>query len=283
MLLGVFAHVEAHERDAQFLCQHLADLGLSHAGRPDKEERCHGFSGLCETGLRHHHGTYHAVDGSILTIDFAGDACRQSLQFIVALRGESLGIDAADIGKDAADDFLADLLIACRLGESLPVEQGMLLEVGSRLIDNVDGLVGKETVVDEGCGLLHSVAYGLAVVAHPMVTLIMGKEAFEDGEGLLHRGLLDVDESEAAGNGLFAGHRPVVVLIGGTADEADAAVLEIGFEHVGGIDGVAATTGFADAVNLVNVDNAVPTFANALKHRLHAFFELTVVAGSSHH
>ena len=137
--------------------------------------------------------------------------------------------------------------------------------------------------MDEGIGLLHGIAYGFAVVAHAVMTFVTGKEAIEDGDGLLDRGLLDIDESEASGNGLLAGHRPVVVLIGGAADEADAAVLEIGFEHVGGIDGVAATTGFADAVNLVNVDNAVPTFANALEHRLHAFFELTVVAGSSHH
>ena len=283
VLLGVFAHVETYEGDAQFLRQHLADLGLAHAGRSDKEERRHGFPRLCESGLRHHHSAYHAVDGSILAIDFAGDASRQSLQFVVALRSKGLGIDATDIGEDVADDLLADLLITFRLGKTLLVEQGVLLEVGSGLVDDVDGLVGKETVVDEGIGLLHGIAYGFAVVAHAVMTFVTGKEAIEDGDGLLDRGLLDIDESEASGNGLLAGHRPVVVLIGGAADEADAAVLEIGFEHVGGIDGIAAAAGFANAVDFVDVDNAFSAVADTFEHGLHAFLEFTVIAGSCHH
>ena len=43
VFLGIFAHVEAQQFDAQLTGQHTSDLRLSHTRRPDEQEGCQRF------------------------------------------------------------------------------------------------------------------------------------------------------------------------------------------------------------------------------------------------
>ena len=107
------------------------------------------------------------------------------LQFLVALGLQRLGTDAAYVGEDGLDYLLVHLLETALFGHPLLVEQRILLAVCTRLVDEVDGLVGQEPVVNQRMALLHGIADGLVGESHSVVLLIAALQTLDDADGLV--------------------------------------------------------------------------------------------------
>ena len=67
--LGVLAHVEAQELDAEGERELLGEFRLADSGRAGEEERADGLVGLAEAGARELDGVRHLRDGVILPED----------------------------------------------------------------------------------------------------------------------------------------------------------------------------------------------------------------------
>ena len=189
VFLGILAHVEVHQLNAQLLGEHFGHFGLAHAGGADEKERGHGLVGRGETGVRHHHGFGDLGDGAILPEDAAkqfGAEVAQGGVVVVVVGAED--IDLAEGGQHAVDEVARHELRAV----------GMHLAVGGGFVDEVDGFVGESAVVDVAIGAAHGVfddAFGKGDVVKRFVACA---QSFEDEAGLFDRGLGHVDGLETA-------------------------------------------------------------------------------------
>ena len=151
------------------------------------------------------------------------------------------------------------------------------LAIGACLVDQVDGLIGQETLVDilraGGNGKLQS----LIRIVHAMKLLIALLQLFQDLEGLLRRGLCDVDLLEASHQTSRLREMTVVFLVGRRTDKADLGGFEVGLEHVRGIHRALAVAACPhEVVDLVDVDDVIVRFADdAVHHLLDALLEVT--------
>ncbi len=69
---------------------------------------------------------------------------------------------------------------------------------GAGLVDDVDGLVRQEAILDVAAGEHGSRGQGLVGIAHMMVLLVALAQPLEDHHSVCHGGLVDVDGLEAA-------------------------------------------------------------------------------------
>ena len=122
----------------------------------------------------------------------------------------------------------------------------------SRLVDEVDGLVGQEAVGDVAVGERGRGDERGVLDAHAVVDLVALLEAAQDGDRLLDGGLADVDRLEAALEGGVLLDVLAVLVEGGGADAAQLAAGEHGLEHVGGVHRALGRARADDGVQLVD-------------------------------
>ena len=112
-----------------------------------------------------------------------------------------------------------------------------------------------------------------------MKLLVLFAQLSQDVFRLLGRGLGDVDLLETAHKTFRARKMAVVFFVSGRADEADAASLEVGLQHVRSIHRTFASgTGTHECVDLVDIDNVlVALFHDAVHDLLDAVFEIATI------
>ena len=221
VLLGIFAHVEVDQLNAQLLGEHFGHFGLAHAGGADEKKRGHGLVGGGEAGVRHHDGFGDLGDGTILPEDAAKQFRAEIAQGgVVAVVFGAEDIDLAERGQHAVDEVARHGLRAV----------GMHLAIGGGFVDEVDGFVGESAVVDVAIGAAHGVfddAFGKGDVVKRFVART---QSLEDEAGLFDGGFGHVDGLETAHESTAFREVAVVFLVGGGTDEAHAARFEVGFE-----------------------------------------------------
>ena len=162
---------------------------------------------------------------------------------------------------------------------------GLHFRCGTCLVDEVDGLVGQETVVDVFGAGLYGKRDGLVVIFHAVELLIVGLQLLQDVLRLVDGGLRDVNLLETAYQTLGTREVTVVFLVGGGADETNLARFEVGLQHVGGVHcAVANGTCSHERVYLVDIDNVRLGFCgivliggNPVHNHLDAFLEVATI------
>ena len=155
------------------------------------------------------------------------------------------------------------------------------LDLGRRLVDQVDRLVGQEAVGDVACTQLGRGHDGRVGDVDAMVRLITLLQAAEDGDGVLdgrlaHQHLLEAPLQRRVLLDVLA----VFVQRGG-ADAVQLATRQRGLQHVAGVDGALCLAGADHGVQLVDEQNDAPFFLrHFLQHRLQALFKFTTVLGA---
>ena len=151
-----------------------------------------------------------------------------------------------------------------------------------RLVDDVDGLVGKLPLGDVPVGQLHGGVDGGIGDLHPMVGLVLRAEALDDLDGLRHRWGPHDDGLETPLE------RPVlldvlaVLVERGGADALDLAPGEGGLQHVRGVDRPLGGARPDERVQLVEEQDHVLGLPDLLHHRLEALLELAAILRSRH-
>ena len=149
---------------------------------------------------------------------------------------------------------------------------------GAGLIDEVDGLIRQETVGDIAVGERGRRDKRVVVDAHAVEDLIALFQAAEDGDGVLHRRLIDLNGLEAAlERGVLFDILAVLVKRGRT----DAVQLAAGEHRLEQVAGVHAALGLAradDGVQLVDEQqDASLALAHLFEHGLEPFLKFAAV------
>ena len=152
------------------------------------------------------------------------------------------------------------------------------LDPGSRLVDQINGLVGKKTVGDVAMGEFSRRHNGGVGNLNPVVQFIALFEATEDGNSRFHRGLLDQNLLKPAlERGVFFDVLAIFVKCR-RADTVQFSPREGGFEHVACVHRAFGLAGTNHGVDLVNKHNrAAFVFGHITEHALEALFELTPI------
>ena len=154
-------------------------------------------------------------------------------------------------------------------------------DLGSRLVDQVDGLVGQKSVGDVTVAQFSGGHNGRIGDVHAVVNFVLLLQTAQDGDGGLDRRFIDQNFLETAlQGGVFLNVFAVFIQCGGT-HAMQFATGQCRFEHVARIHG---TFGFArthHGVQLVNENNGHAfVFGQLTEHGFQAFFKLATELGS---
>ena len=157
-------------------------------------------------------------------------------------------------------------------------------QAGGGLVDEVDGLVGQEPPGDVPVGQ-HGGGHQRGVLdADAVVHLVALLQPPQDGDGVLHAGLADVDLLEAALQRRVLLHVLAELVERGGADHAQLAPGQHRLEHVAGVHGALGRAGTDDGVHLVDEGDDLPVgVGDLLEDGLEPLLELAPVLGPGHH
>ena len=155
------------------------------------------------------------------------------------------------------------------------------LQARSRLVDEIDGLVGQKAIGDvavgEGCrGDQRAVGD-----AHAVVQLVLLLQAAQDGDGVLDRRLGDEDRLEAPRQRSILLDVLAVLVERGGADAVQFAARQRGLQQIARIHGAFGLAGADDGVQFVDEqDDAAALRLHLGKHGLQPLLELAAVLGA---
>ena len=153
---------------------------------------------------------------------------------------------------------------------------------GARLVHDVDGLVGQETVLDIAVRQRDGGLKRLVGEMHLMMSLVAVAQPLHDTQGLLLVGLADRDGLETALEGAVLFQVLAVFVYGGGADDLDLAARQRRLEDGGGIDGPLGRSCADKRVHLVDEQDDVAGFLDLLDALLQAVLELATVLAAGH-
>ena len=157
-------------------------------------------------------------------------------------------------------------------------------QAAAGLIDQVDCLVGQEAVGDVAVGELGCSHQSRVGDTHAVVDLVLLLDATQDGDGVLHRGLVDHDRLETPGKSRILLDVLAVLVERRGTDGMQLATGKGGLQDVGGIHGAAGGAGAHDGVQLIDEqDDVAASRRDLLEHGLQAVLELAAVFGACHH
>ena len=149
-----------------------------------------------------------------------------------------------------------------------------------RLVDQVDCLVGKETVGEVAVGEVGRGHDRLIGEAHRVVGLVAVLEANQDLDGVADRGLLDLDRLESALEGRVLLEVLAVLLERGGANGLQLAPGQHRLEDRGGVDRALGGTGADQGVDLVDEEHDVTAALDLFEHLLETLLEVASIAGA---
>mmetsp|Transcript_37009 Transcript_37009/g.119487 ORF Transcript_37009/g.119487 Transcript_37009/m.119487 type:complete len:602 (-) Transcript_37009:725-2530(-) len=277
--LHVLRHVEAHHRlfRAVVRLRHrLCELGLPDAGGPRKDERGDGAARVAEPDARAAQRPRYGGDGTVLPDDAPVQRLLE-VGHLLALVGCQLGDrDPRPVGDDLGDLRLAD---GCA-GGAAPVVR-LHLQRRASLVDQVDGLVGVETVRDVPRAELCRGGDRPVAVLDAVVLFVLWPQAGEYGGCLGDGRLVHFDRLEAP---LKRGVLLDVLAVLGDRGRADALKLtarECGLEQVGRVDGSLGGARADEGMDLVDEENRLVGLRHLLEYRLKPLLEFAAVLGVS--
>ena len=237
-------HARGHGHD-------IGDLGDIDGERAGVELGRPGSLGLGELNL-----------GSLLLLGDLG-----GLVHVVALGGLLRG------GLELLDAMLG---LSHRLGCTIRGDAS----AGTGLVNEVDGLIGQEAILDVAVGKVRGGLDSTLRVAHVVVLLVARLERGQDLDRVLDARLLDIDSLEATLKSRVLGEVLAEFLGRGGADNLEGTTREHGLEHGARIDGALGRTGTDDGVHLVDKQDNVVGFGGLLDHVLEALLKLTAILGA---
>ncbi len=273
MAFHVFGHVEAQQLDPQDESQLARDLGLAHARRAGEQEAADGFVGTPKSRTRHLDRGGQRCNGLILAEHHGLQIALKRGELVAVVSGHILRRDARDARHGGLDLGAADELLLARLGQQALG--------GAGLVDDVDGLVGQETVADVARGQFRRRRDGSPRIAHLVVGLETRLQAAQDPDGLLDRRLGNVDLLEPPGQRVILFEYTAVFGVGSRPDAFQMAGGQRRLEQIGGVQRPARCGARANQrMDLVDEQYRVAVVLQCLEHQLQTLFEIAPVFGA---
>ena len=166
--------------------------------------------------------------------------------------------------------------LAHRLGRAIRGDAG----AGAGLVNEVDGLIRQEAVLDVAVGKVRGGLDSTLRIAHMVVLLVARLERGQDLDRVLDARLLDIDGLEATLKGRILGEVLAEFLGRSGANNLEGTARKHGLEHGARVDGALGRTGTDDGVHLVNKQDDVVSLGGLLDHVLEALLKLTAILGA---
>ena len=147
------------------------------------------------------------------------------------------------------------------------------------LVDEVDGLVGHETVGHVAGRQVGGGVEGLVGDDEFVVFFVTALDALEDLDGLFDGRLLDEDRLEAAFEGGVVLDMFAVFVKGGCADDLELAAAEGGLEDVGGVDAAAGRACADEHMDFIDEEDGAAV-DDLFDNFFEAFLKLAAVHGA---
>ena len=244
---------------------------------------------LGERGHRHARGHGHDVgnlgdiDGERAGVELGGPGSLGlgelnlgSLLLLGDLGGLVHVVALGGLLRGGLELLYAMLGLAHRLGRAVGGDAG----AGAGLVNEVDGLIGQEAILDVAVGEVRGGLDSTLRIAHMVVLLVARLERGQDLDRVLDARLLDIDGLEATLEGRVLGEVLAELLGRGGADNLEGTAREHGLEHGARVDGALGRTGTDDGVHLVDKQDDVVGLGRLLDHVLEALLKLTAILGA---
>ena len=228
MLFRIFTHIEAHERQMQFVGQHPGHLRFTYTGRSHKEQTRNRFVLVGQSGLGQLHRFGHSLHGLLLSEDALRHPLRQMHQFLGPFFLHCQIVHLADPCQNLLNQFPVHTVRA--------VGSRVHFSVSTRLVNEVNGFVRQEAVVDKAGTGLHGISHDALIVSHSMEFLIPFLQSLYNGRSLFHARFGNVNLLEAAHQSLALGQITVIFLISGGSHKTDFPRFHIRLQQVGRIE-----------------------------------------------
>ena len=201
---------------------------VEQAGRFLLRQLQHGDAGPVRQDLSDlvlaHLGDFLQVTGAPLL--FLLGALLAQLALVIAQAGglfEVLGIDSRFLFPANLGNAVIDLAQALRGGHALDAH------AGTGLIEEVDGLVRQEAVIDVAVRQLRGGVQRLIGVGHAVVRLVLIAQALQDEEGVIQRRFIDLHRLETTLQRGILFDVLAVLIQGGSTDCLQLAAGQLGF------------------------------------------------------
>ena len=196
--------------------------------------------------------------------------CRDFLRRVFAFDGLALNLQLAD--------FTLNLIQLFRLGIDFE------FQLRGGLVDQVNSLVGQETVGDVPLRKFHGGDEGVVHDSHMVVIFIAFLQSTQDRDGRIFVGFGDEHGLETTLESLILLEVLLVLVEGGGTDGAQFATRQRRFQNVGGVHGtLARRAGPHQRVNLINEEDDFAVGVNhLLDDALQTFLKLALVFGTGH-
>ena len=170
------------------------------------------------------------------------------------------------------------------MGRTYLLERRLVLRERPGLIEQVDGLVWHEAVVDVAPTQRRRGFDGLVRVLDLVVVLVLGRDLLQDGHRLLHGRLPHQHRLEAPLQRRVLLHVLPVLVNRGRADDLQLAAGQGGLEDVCRVDAALGAPGADDRVELVDEEDdlAVLLLGDLVHHGLEPLFEVAAVPRARH-
>ena len=157
------------------------------------------------------------------------------------------------------------------------------LHHGAGFIHQVDGLIGQETVGDIPVGQGGRRNQRAILDFHAVEHLVPFLQATQDGDGVLHAGLIDHDRLETTLQGRVLLDIFTVLIQRGGADAVQLAAGQHGLQQVAGVHGAVRLAGTHDGMQLIDEeDDLAFRLLHFVQNGLQAFLKLAAVLGTGH-
>ena len=186
----VFGHIETLQRHAQNEGELAGDFGFAHAGGAGKQEATDGLFRRTQAGAGHLDGGSQCFDGSILAEHHVFQVALQMTQHFFIVFGNSLLGNAGDFGHHFFN--------LRGFNHFAPFVAGQDTLGGGGFVNQIDGLIGQEAVVQVAYRKLGGGIQGVLGKANLVEVFERGLQAFQDFHGFGHAGLGHVDFLETA-------------------------------------------------------------------------------------
>ena len=151
---------------------------------------------------------------------------------------------------------------------------------GTRLVHEVDGLIGQKAVLDVARREARRRLECGRGVAHLVVLLVLGRELCQDRHRVLDARLIHINRLETALESRILGKVLAELLGRGGTDDLEGTTGEHRLEHGARVDGALGRAGADEGVHLVDEQDDVVGLGGLGDHVLEALLELTAVLGA---
>ena len=154
----------------------------------------------------------------------------------------------------------------------------MHLTIGCSFINEVNGFVGKSTIIDESRSTMHGMTHSTRRKGHVVETFVARLQALEDAHRLINGGFGHIDGLETAHQSSVTRNVSIKLFVSSCSHKSNATFFQEGFEHICRIHSpIGGASCPHNGVNLIDIHNRVVDGEQTVHNQFPAFLKISAI------